>query len=98
LIRWDAFLVLNLGLDVVDGVAALHLQSDGLAGEGFHEDLHVFSLENSKKEEFVRVQLCEKKSPGTEFYRSEGSPGGYGKGEAVMERANGVGPRVVKPN
>jgi hypothetical protein len=44
------------------------------------------------------VQLCEKKSPGTEFYRSEGSPGGYGKGEAVMERANGVGPRVVKPN
>ncbi len=31
---------LNLGLDVFDGVRGLHLQGDGLAGEGFHEDLH----------------------------------------------------------
>ena len=32
--------VLNLGLDVVDGVARLHLQGDGLASQGLDEDLH----------------------------------------------------------
>ncbi len=34
------FFVLNLGLDILDGIWGLHLQSNGLAGEGFHEDLH----------------------------------------------------------
>jgi hypothetical protein len=33
-------LVLDLGLDVVDGVRALHLQRDGLAGQRLDEDLH----------------------------------------------------------
>ena len=33
-------LVLDLGLDIVDCVRALHLQGDGLAGEGLDEDLH----------------------------------------------------------
>ncbi|KAJ9562952.1 hypothetical protein OSB04_008112 [Centaurea solstitialis] len=41
LLVWgDAFFVLDLGLDVVDGVGALDLQSDGFAGQGLHEDLH----------------------------------------------------------
>merc|ERR1712139_511532 len=40
LIGWDALLVLNLGLDGIDGVGALDLQGDGLAGECLHEDLH----------------------------------------------------------
>ena len=31
LIRRDTFLVLNLGLDVVDGVGRLHFKGDGLA-------------------------------------------------------------------
>jgi hypothetical protein len=30
LVRRDAFLVLDLGLDIVDGVAALDLERDGL--------------------------------------------------------------------
>jgi len=52
----DTFFVLDLGLDIVDGVAALDLESDGLAGQGFHEDLHllcfVFShVETLNKEE-----------------------------------------------
>ena len=34
------FLVLDLGLDVVNGVRGLHLQRDGLASQGLHEDLH----------------------------------------------------------
>ena len=41
LVRRDAFLVLNLGLDVLNGVTGLHVEGDGLAGEGLHEDLHV---------------------------------------------------------
>ena len=32
LVRWDSFLVLDLGLDVVDGVGGLNLKGDGLAG------------------------------------------------------------------
>ena len=39
LIRGDALLVLDLGLDVVDGVRRLDLKGDGLAGKGFDEDL-----------------------------------------------------------
>ena len=31
---------LDLRLDVLDGVRRLHLEGDGLAGEGLHEDLH----------------------------------------------------------
>uniref|UniRef100_A0A453CNJ9 Uncharacterized protein n=1 Tax=Aegilops tauschii subsp. strangulata TaxID=200361 RepID=A0A453CNJ9_AEGTS len=40
LVRRNALLVLDLGLDVVDGVRALNLKSNGLAGEGLHKDLH----------------------------------------------------------
>ncbi|BAT08679.1 Os09g0483150, partial [Oryza sativa Japonica Group] len=41
LVRRDTFLVLDLGLDVVDGVAALHLQRDRLPRQRLHEDLHL---------------------------------------------------------
>ena len=37
LVWWDAFLVLNLALDIVDCVAGLHLEGDGLAREGLYE-------------------------------------------------------------
>ena len=40
LIRGDALLVLDLGLDVVDGVRGLHVERDGLAGQGLDKDLH----------------------------------------------------------
>jgi len=40
LIWGDALLVLDLGLDVVDGVAGLDVERNGLAGERLHEDLH----------------------------------------------------------
>ncbi|KAM0834178.1 hypothetical protein ACQ4PT_063786 [Festuca glaucescens] len=41
LVRRDALLVLDLRLDVVDCVRGLHLESDGLASEGLHKDLHL---------------------------------------------------------
>ena len=40
LVRRDALLVLDLGLDIVNGVAGLHLQGDGLASQGLDKDLH----------------------------------------------------------
>ena len=39
LIRRDAFLVLDLGLDIVNGVRGLHIKSDGLSSEGLDKDL-----------------------------------------------------------
>merc|ERR1712131_411161 len=41
LLVWgNSFLVLDLGLDILDGVRGLNLQSDGLASQGLYEDLH----------------------------------------------------------
>ena len=40
MIRRDPLLVLDLSLDVVNGVRRLHFQRDGLASERLHEDLH----------------------------------------------------------
>merc|ERR1712066_267997 len=40
LVRGDALLVLDLRLDVVNGVAGLHVQRDGLPRQRLDEDLH----------------------------------------------------------
>jgi len=41
LLIWrDTFLILDLGLDILDGVSWLNVQSDGLSGKGLDEDLH----------------------------------------------------------
>ena len=44
LIRWDTFLVLDLGLDILDGISWLDVEGDGLSGEGLHKDLHLVCL------------------------------------------------------
>jgi len=41
LVWWDSLLVLDLGLDVVDGVGGFDLEGDGLTRKGFDEDLHL---------------------------------------------------------
>ena len=41
LVGGDALLVLDLGLDIVDGVGRLHLEGDGLPREGLDENLHL---------------------------------------------------------
>ncbi|KFO90456.1 hypothetical protein N320_08461, partial [Buceros rhinoceros silvestris] len=43
LIRRNAFLVLDLGLHILDGVTGLNFQSDSLASQGLHKDLHATS-------------------------------------------------------
>merc|ERR1712223_2342425 len=48
LIRGDSLLILDLSLDVLDGVRGLDLEGDGLAGEGLDEDLHASSQSEHK--------------------------------------------------
>jgi len=40
LIGWDALLVLNFRLDIVDSVGGFDIEGDGLAREGFDKYLH----------------------------------------------------------
>ena len=40
LIRWNALLILNLGLHVVDGIRRLNLQGDRLTRESLDKNLH----------------------------------------------------------
>ena len=40
LVGWDALLVLNLGLHVLNSVGWLNLEGDGLSGKGLNENLH----------------------------------------------------------
>ncbi|GJN09425.1 hypothetical protein PR202_ga27430 [Eleusine coracana subsp. coracana] len=48
LVRRNALLVLDLRLHIVNGVGGLDLQSDGLAGERLHEDLHATTQTQDK--------------------------------------------------
>merc|ERR1711971_333641 len=40
LVRRNSFLVLDLGLYVVDGIGWFHIKSNGLSGQSLHENLH----------------------------------------------------------
>ena len=44
LIRGDSLLILNLGLNIIDGVGRLNIKGDGLPGEGLNKDLHLLLL------------------------------------------------------
>ena len=54
LVRRDALLVLDLLLHVLDRVRRLDVERDGLAGQGFDEDLHVLVIVDV----FVVVAVC----------------------------------------
>merc|ERR1719499_528522 len=49
LFRRNSLFVLNLGLHVGDGVVGFDIQSDGLASERLHEDLHSTTSETKHK-------------------------------------------------
>ena len=48
LVRGNALLVLDLGLDVLNGVAGLNLKGDGLARQRLDEDLQRVKREETK--------------------------------------------------
>jgi len=62
LVRGDAFLILDLGLDVVDGVGRLDLQSDRLAGEGLDEDLHTTAETENQVKRGLLLDIVIRKS------------------------------------
>lgn len=43
LIRWNAFFVLDLGLDVIDSIARFDLESDGFTRQGFNEAVNEYA-------------------------------------------------------
>ena len=46
LVGWDSFLVLDLGLDIVDGVGGLDLEGNGLARKGLDEAVSILLVSN----------------------------------------------------
>jgi hypothetical protein len=51
LLIWrDTFFVLDLGLDVFDGVCWLDIEGDGLSGKSLNEDLHTTSKSEDQME------------------------------------------------
>merc|ERR1711953_78272 len=50
LIWWNSFFILDLGFHVVNRVAWLNLQCDGLASQGLDEDLHTSTKSQDKME------------------------------------------------
>jgi len=52
LIRRNSFLILDLHLDIIDGIGALDLKRDGLARQSLYKDLHDENLifQDRKKE------------------------------------------------
>jgi hypothetical protein len=72
LIWWDTFLVLDLGLDVLNGVRGFNFEGDGLASEGLDEDLHSSSQsENQVKSRFLLDVVIRKSSAVFELLSSE---------------------------
>jgi hypothetical protein len=59
LVRRDALLILNLRLDIVNSVARLDLQGDGLARESLDEDLHGEDDVRSVSVCFVKTMMME---------------------------------------
>ena len=62
LIGRDTLLVLDLGLNVVDGVGRLDLEGDGLAGKSLHEDLHTTSETEHQVEGGLLLNVVVRKS------------------------------------
>merc|ERR1712019_49391 len=62
LIWWDSFLILNLGLDILDGIRRFNLQGDGFTSEGLDEDLHTTSQSENKMESTFLLNVVIRKS------------------------------------
>merc|ERR1711962_1831605 len=61
LVRGNSLLVLDLGLDVLDAIASLDLQGDGLPCQGLDKDLHTSSQPENQMERrlFLNVVIGE---------------------------------------
>merc|ERR1711896_122417 len=62
LIWGDSLLVLDLGLDVLNGVRGVDLKGDGLTGEGLDEDLHASPESEHKMEGALLLDVVVRES------------------------------------
>merc|ERR1712152_20196 len=63
LLVWgNSLLVLDLGLDILNGVRGLNLQGDGLASEGLYKDLHTTSQSEHKMKSALLLDVVVRKS------------------------------------
>jgi len=75
LIWGDSLLVLDLGLDILDGIAGLNLQGDGLSRERFHEDLHSSPQPEDQVKGRLLLDVVIRKGPSIlELFSSEDQP------------------------
>merc|ERR1712235_183985 len=75
LVRGDALLVLDLGLNILDAIASLDLQGDGLASEGLHEDLHTSPKPEDEMEGRLLLNVVIGQGPTVlELFASEDQP------------------------
>ena len=63
LIGRNAFLVLDLSLDIIDGVRRLDFQSDGLAREGLNKNLHASTKTKDKVKRRLFLDIVIRQSP-----------------------------------
>ena len=63
LVGRDSFLVLDLGLDVLDGVGGLNVEGDGLPGQGLDEDLHSASEAKDEMEGGLLLDVVVSQGP-----------------------------------
>merc|ERR1712117_465953 len=64
LLVWgNSLLVLDLGLDILNGVRWLNLQGDGLASEGLDKDLHSSSQSEHKMKSALLLDVVVRKGP-----------------------------------
>merc|ERR1712158_179806 len=75
LIWGDSLLVLDLGLDVLNGVGGFDLEGDGLTGEGLDEDLHASSQSEHKVEGALLLDVVVgESSPVLQLFAGEDQP------------------------
>ena len=62
LVWWDTLLILDLGLDVLDGVSWLDIKGDGLTSESLDEDLHTSSESQDEMESGLLLNVVVRES------------------------------------
>merc|ERR1719232_2529584 len=72
LLRGNAFLILNLGLDVVNCVRRLNIECECLSGQGLDKDLHTTAKTEYKMEcAFLLDVVVRERAPILELLTSE---------------------------
>merc|ERR1711868_157853 len=62
LIWWDSFLILDLGLDILNGIRRLNLKGDGFTSEGLNKDLHTSSKSKNQMQGTLLLNVVIRKS------------------------------------